>query len=165
MAKNNLRKAAILGIPLRPPAHHPFNPLLAVRLSSLPLPSESRHALIDALFRSVWVRELHMSETSTVERVMNELGLDDAALVAEADSAESKARLRRQTDDAIALGVFGVPSMYVRGELFWGYDDFPHLERFLTGNDPLDPAELQRWLRPVRPSAVRRRFRPANQGD
>ena len=35
MAKNNLRKAVRLGIPLRPPVHHPFNPLLALRISSL----------------------------------------------------------------------------------------------------------------------------------
>ena len=85
-------------------------------------------------------------------------------VVAQAQSPEIKTRLRRQTDDAISRGVFGVPSMEVGDELFWGYDDFPFLELFLGGKDPLDPAEWQRWNTPVRPSSVRRRFRPKNEG-
>src|SRR5512147_2397257 len=46
MAKNNLRKAALLGVPLNPPRHHPWNPLLSLRISSLPLPEPQRRALI-----------------------------------------------------------------------------------------------------------------------
>src|SRR5438477_7269890 len=41
--------------------------------------------------------------------------------------------------------LFGVPSMMVGDELFWGYDDFPYLELFLAGKDPLDTVELQKW--------------------
>ncbi|HSD10476.1 MAG TPA: 2-hydroxychromene-2-carboxylate isomerase [Candidatus Binatia bacterium] len=164
MARNNLRKAAILGVPLNPPAFHPFNPLLALRISSLPLPAPQRLALIDTLFRAVWVEHLHVSDAPVVARLANDLGLAGARLVAEAQSSESKDRLRAQTDDAIARGVFGVPSMGVGDELFWGYDDFPYLERFLAGNDPLNPAEWQKWHGPARPSAVRRRFRTELSG-
>jgi hypothetical protein len=64
-----------------------------------------------------------------------------------------------QTDEAITKGVFGVPSMMVGDELFWGYDDFPYLELFLAGKDPLAAADPQKWNRPVRASSVRRRFR------
>ena len=46
--------------------------------------------------------------------------------------------------------------MLAGDELFWGYDDFPWLERFLAGEDPLDPQAL--GPRPV-PTARRRRFR------
>jgi 2-hydroxychromene-2-carboxylate isomerase len=146
-------------VPLRPPVHHPFNPLLALRVSSLPLDPARRTALVDGLFRAVWVESLHASEPGVVARVADAAGLDGAALVAEAQAPEAKARLRRQTDDAIARGVFGVPSMEVRGELFWGYDDFPQLERFLAGRDPLDPREAARWTGAPRASAVRRRVR------
>jgi hypothetical protein len=99
-----------------------------------------------------------------VERVANEVGLPGAALIADAQRPEVKAQLRRYTDDAIARGVFGVPSMEVGDELFWGYDDFPYLELFLAGKDPLDTAALERWSRPVLPSAVRRRFRRESDG-
>src|SRR5437867_713947 len=164
MTKNNLRKAALLGVPLKQPAFHPFNPLLALRVSSLALDASARVALISTLFQAVWVRGLHVSEPAVVEHLGNEIGLAGAVLVAEAQHPETKARLRRQTDDAIARGVFGVPSMEVGDELFWGYDDFPYLELFLAGKDPLDATEWQKWFGAPRPSAVRRRFRPGDGG-
>ena len=68
---------------------------------------------------------------------------------------EVKDRVRSQTDSAIAAGVFGVPTMIIDSELFWGYDDFPFLERFLAGRDPLDHEALKAWVG-VRPSATRR---------
>jgi 2-hydroxychromene-2-carboxylate isomerase len=159
MAKNNLRKAARLGVPLNPPRHHPWNPLLSLRISSSPIPEAQRRALIDALFKAVWVRGLHVSEPAVVANVANEVGLDGPRLVEAAQQQEAKARLRAQTDAAIAEGVFGVPTMKVEGELFWGYDDWPFLELFLAGEDPLDPREAERWFGSVRPSAVRRRMR------
>jgi 2-hydroxychromene-2-carboxylate isomerase len=160
MAKNNLRKAALLGIRLRPPAFHPFKPLLPLRVSSLDLPGEAREALISALFRATWSDGLHVSEPEVVARVADGVGLDGAALVEQASSAPLKQRLRAQTDDAIARGVFGVPSFEVEGELFWGYDDLPYLERFLAGEDTVDPEEAKLWgSGPPRPSSMRRRFR------
>jgi 2-hydroxychromene-2-carboxylate isomerase len=159
MAKNNLRKALLLGVPLHRPAFHPFNPLLALRASSLALDAAKRHALISALFEAVWVRGLHVSEPAVVERSGDEIGVDGAALVVDAQRPETKALLRRQTDEAIARGVFGVPSMQLGDEIFWGYDDFPHLELALAGRDPLDSFEWDRWAGPPRPSAMRRRLR------
>jgi 2-hydroxychromene-2-carboxylate isomerase len=157
MSKNNLRKAARLGVALNPPAFHPFNPLLALRVSSLVLEAAQRHALIDALFRAVWVRALHVSEPAVVETLVDEIGLPGAAIVTEAQSPDGKARLRRQTDDAISRGVFGVPTMELGTELFWGYDDFPQLESCLAGTDPLDASAWQQWLVAAQPSAVRTR--------
>jgi 2-hydroxychromene-2-carboxylate isomerase len=159
MGKNMLRKAALLGVPLNPPAFLPFNPLLALRVSMLPPERDSRGALIDALFQAVWVRGLHVSDAIVVEGVADEIGLPGAALVAQAQTPEIKSQLRTRTNEAIAQGVFGVPSMMVGDELFWGYDDFPYLELFLAGKDPLDAEVWQRWSRPVPASSVRRRFR------
>jgi 2-hydroxychromene-2-carboxylate isomerase len=159
MAANVVRKALLLKIPLNPPAFMPFSPLLALRASLLPLEDAMRRALITALFEAVWVRSLHVSEPAVVERVADEVGLAGRDIVAKAQTPEIKVELRRATDDAIARGVFGVPSMEVGDELFWGYDDFPYLELFLAGKDPLDRRkETERWAR-VRPSSVRRQFR------
>jgi len=156
MAKNTARKAALLRVPLNPPAFHPFNPLLSLRVSSLEIGAAERQRLIDALFRAVWVRGLHVSEPAVVESIANEVGLAGAELVAAAQQRDCKERLRRQTDDAIARGVFGVPSMEVGDELFWGYDDFPYLELFLAGRDPIDAAAW-RTLAPPTASAMRKR--------
>ena len=159
MARNNLRKAALLGLPLRPPASHPFNPLLALRVSSLPIAEDARRRLIDALFSATWARELAVDDPAVVARAADEAGLDGKALVAEAGRPEAKARLRRQTELAIGAGVFGVPTVIADGELFWGYDDFPFLARFLAGSDPIDDEAAKAWRRPIRPSVMRRQHR------
>ncbi len=159
MWKNNLRKAALLGVPLNPPAFHPFNPLLALRVSSLPMAEGERAALVEGLFRAVWAERKHVSEPEVVEAVANRAGLDGARLVAEAQTPGSKARLRARTDAAISRGVFGVPTLLVGDELFWGYDDFPYLELCLAGADPLDPDAVPKTFGPPRASAMRRRFR------
>jgi 2-hydroxychromene-2-carboxylate isomerase len=153
MVRNNLRKAARLGVPLNPPAFHPFNPLPALRACSL---RTATAALVGALFRAVWVDALHVSDPAVVARVANDVGLDGAALVAEADAPEAKARLREQTDAAIARGVFGVPTMTVGDDLFWGFDDLPQLGLRLAGRDPCDAITAGRWDS-LRPSATRAR--------
>ena len=163
MSKNNLRKSLLLGLPLKPPAFHPFNPLLALRVSSLALGAAERMALIGGLFDAVWVRQLHVSDAAVVAQIAAEVGLDGAALLQAAQQPECKARLRAQTDDAIAQGVFGVPSMELGGEVFWGYDDFPYLELRLAGKDPIDGFDWQSWSRP-QPSAMRPRV-AAKPGD
>lgn len=163
MWKNNLRKAALLGIPLNPPAFHPFNPLLALRASSSPVDGAKRTALIDGLFKAVWVDGLHVSEASVVAQVGSEAGLDGPRLVAEAQEEESKTRLRAQTDEAISRGVFGIPSMRVGDELFWGYDDFPYLELLLAGKDPLDADKIRNSRGTFQASSLRKRFRPPGE--
>ena len=157
MWKNNMRKAALLGKPINPPAFHPFNPLLALRISSLPIPDDNRTRLIDGLFEAVWVDGLHVAEPEVVARVADRAGLDGAALVAAAQEPENKERLRRQGDQAIAAGAFGVPTMIVGDELFWGYDDLPYLELLLAGQDPLDPTRVP--VAAPRASAMRKRVR------
>ena len=156
MWRNNLRKAARLDLPLNPPRFHPFNPLLALRISSLPMSDEERARLITGLFAAVWVHGQHVSEPEVVARVANEAGLDGGRLVAEAQEPEAKARLRRQTDDAIAAGVFGVPSMGVGDEVFWGYDDFPYLDTFLAGDDPLPSLDAPQFNTAPVASAMRK---------
>lgn len=155
MARNNLRKAQLLGLTLRPPAFHPFNPLLALRISSLDLEDDARARLVSGLFRAVWTDRRHASEPAVVAAVADEAGLDGATLVAAAQTPDAKDRLRRQTEEALAAGVFGVPTVIVDGELFFGYDDFGFLERFLAGEDPLDAVQAAHWTGPQRPSAMR----------
>ncbi len=155
MWKNNMRKAALLGNPINPPAFHPFNPLLALRISSLPLADDDRKRLIDGLFQAVWVDGLHVTEAEVVAGVADRAGLDGTALVAAAQQPDTKERLRRQGEEAIAAGAFGVPTMIVGDELFWGYDDLPYLKLLLAGQDPLDPSRVPAAA--PRASAMRRR--------
>jgi 2-hydroxychromene-2-carboxylate isomerase len=163
MARNNLRKAGILGVRLSGCARR--RSIRSTRCSrcaslSLDLEDGAREALISALFRATWSDGVHVSDPAVVARVADGVGLPGAALVERAGAPEIKQRLRAQTDAAIARDVFGVPTFEVEGELFWGYDDIPYLERFLAGEDTIDPEDAAHWVpRPPRPSSMRRRFR------
>ena len=155
MLKNVLRKALAHGIPLAPPASHPFNPLLPLRLSSIELPAQQRRQLIDAIYRATWAEGRAVQQAEVLSEILGGLGLDAAALLQAAQSPETKQKLAAQTEQALADGVFGVPTMQVDKELFWGFDDLPWLERYLQGQDPLRGADLAPWSR-VRPSAERK---------
>ena len=156
MHRDVARKAKNLGIPLAAPAHHPFHPIATLRASSLPLPWAERKRLIDALFAATWAEAQEIGDPKVVAQVLSEAGFDGDALMAEANSAENKARLREQNEAAVAAGVFGVPTMVVDEALFWGYDDFPSLEQFLRGEDPIAGDPLREWLE-VEPAVTRKR--------
>jgi 2-hydroxychromene-2-carboxylate isomerase len=154
MWKNILRKAAVLGVPLNAPVFFPFNPLLSLRVSSLELRADERLRLVGSLFDAVWVRGMHIAEPEIIEKVATEVELDGRRLNTLAQQPACKAQLRKQTDQAIADGVFGVPTMVVGDELFWGYDDMTFLQRFLDATDPIDRAPWDPSI-PLRSSATR----------
>lgn len=156
--KHVLRLAHDQGVVLQPPPAHPFNPLLGLRIAGLSLEAPLRHRVIDALYRATWESGLGITDPDVVTRILDAIGAPGGALVEQAQRTESKAALRRRTDDAIARGVFGVPTMEVDGELFWGQDALPHLERFLEGGDPV-PADWDRRWGALPAQAQRRRVR------
>ncbi|WP_141733894.1 2-hydroxychromene-2-carboxylate isomerase [Oligoflexus tunisiensis] len=156
--KDIFRRAHRLGVPFTAPPTHPFNPLLALRVATVPQAIETRQRLIDGLFRAAWGRGIEIETPGSVAEVIKESGLDPKPILDAAASAEIKALLRQQTDAALAAGVFGVPTMIVNNELFWGADALEPMEAFLKGDDPLQHAGaegLARWLR-IMPSASRR---------
>jgi 2-hydroxychromene-2-carboxylate isomerase len=76
-------------------------------------------------------------------------------LVRSAQTQDAKDRLRKQTEEAIASGAFGVPTIFADGEMFWGVDSLEHLEDRLAGTDPVDGANLEKWVN-LPSSAVRK---------
>jgi 2-hydroxychromene-2-carboxylate isomerase len=116
---------------------------------------EHRWRLIDALYRGAWAEGRRVDQPEVVARIADEVGQDGLALVEQAASTEAKARLRQATDDAIRRGAFGVPTIFVEGEMYWGVDSLPYLDAFLSGERAIDQAGIARW-RAVVPSAVRR---------
>ncbi len=152
--KDTLRTAHMLGVPLSPPPTHPFNPLAALRVASLDLETKVRRKLIDALFEATWGGGPGIADPAVVGEIATALGIEDP--IERAGEATIKELVKTNTSDAIAAGVFGVPTIVCDGELFWGFDSFRHLERFLDDDDPLPGADelLAKWARVV-PSAER----------
>jgi 2-hydroxychromene-2-carboxylate isomerase len=152
MFKDCIRGAALLGLPFEPPATHPFNPLAALRASLLDMEDDTRSELITRLYAATWADSLDVGSAEVVATICSEVGVPDAAV--RIHEPAIKQRLFDAGREALALGVFGVPTMIVHGELFWGTDSFPHLERFLAGEDPIGPEDTARWAA-VKPSAER----------
>jgi 2-hydroxychromene-2-carboxylate isomerase len=144
--KHVFRLAQEMGRPFSYPAHHPFNPLLPLRLVSLDLPRAIQKYLIDRCFAALWAGPEGLASTDSLRLLLGTLpamfpevsGLAPEELIAAAESDTTKAKLRAQTEEAIAKGVFGVPTICVDGELFWGLDSLPHVDRFLSGRDPIN---------------------------
>jgi len=110
-------QARALGIPLKFPAAHPFNPLPLLRLAIV---ADCAPEAVRRIFRFVW-RDGRLGDLPIEwAELVAELQLPDArARIADQDVKDT---LRRNTDEAIARGVFGVPTLAIGEELFWGAD-------------------------------------------
>jgi 2-hydroxychromene-2-carboxylate isomerase len=125
------------GVALRFPPAHPFNPIAALRAC---IAAGSTSQAVDALFDWIWREGNAGDSAAAIAAVLARLGIDATALSADA----TKATLRRNTDDAIAHGVFGVPTLEVDGAMFWGNDAHAFALAALADPALLQAAEMQR---------------------
>jgi len=123
--------ARSLGIPFRFPASHPFNPLHHLRLA---IAAGSSPEAVGRIFDAIWTTGAEAADPVAFRALVQELGVDDARL----GTPEVKDALRKNSDEAAARGVFGVPTYEVDGELFWGADAIGFVNAFLA-----DPAALR----------------------
>lgn len=149
--KTVIRRAARMGLPVAAPPHHPFNPLLGLRVTQA---SESDPRVITRLLDAVWARSEGIEDPAAVRGMLDEIGVDGQALVEAAATPEVKGAIKTNTAKAIEAGVFGVPTTIVGSELFWGSDVFEDLDAHLRGADPVDQLPVADWEN-LRPSAVR----------
>jgi 2-hydroxychromene-2-carboxylate isomerase len=118
------------GIPMEMPATHPFNPLALLRLA-LACGSQAlaNRYVCEAIFRHVWRGGADAVEPQRVEALKQFLQPQrDPA------GADVKAELKANTDEAVARGLFGVPTYAVDDKLFWGFDALPMLRAYLQGD-------------------------------
>ena len=134
-----LWEARRLGIPFKMPHEHPFNPLPLLRLA---IACDCEPDAVHAIFRFVW-RDGRLPDLPIEwAELAADLRLPDAdRRIAE---PEVKEQLRRNTDEAIARGVFGVPTLAVGDELFWGNDATPMCADYLAQGGRWTDAEYQR---------------------
>ena len=108
---------------------HPSFPMMntrpALRIACALAGSPSDQSdFIRAVFHGVWTapEPLETDDLEQIGAACRAAGLDAERLVSLADGAEAKALLVQNTDQAIARGAFGAPSMFVGDELFFGHD-------------------------------------------
>jgi len=118
------------GVTLDMPRTHPFNPLGLLRLAVACSPQgQPNRYVCETLFRHVWQGGAEASDAARLAEVAERLPTVHAP---EAD--EVKQRLKNHADEALALGLFGVPSIVADGKVFWGLDALPMLGAYLHGD-------------------------------
>jgi 2-hydroxychromene-2-carboxylate isomerase len=110
------------GIPLRRPSQFPRNGLLAARVACRFAEEPWVPAFVRNVYRANFADDRDISAPETITRCLADAGQDPAARLEQAQSPESKALLRAQSEEAVRLGIFGAPSFVVGEELFWGHD-------------------------------------------
>jgi 2-hydroxychromene-2-carboxylate isomerase len=123
------------GTPLQMPAEHPFNPLPLLRLATAcDAQGEPNRHVVETVFRHVWAggeSALAPGRLQALQALLKP--------AREPDDAKVKQQLKAHTDEALARGVFGVPSFVVDGRVFWGQDALPMLRDHLLGDEWFAP--------------------------
>jgi 2-hydroxychromene-2-carboxylate isomerase len=110
-------RAQELGLPLQFPPRHPFNPLSALRLI---IAAGGSVEVVLRVFQHIWAQGRGCETPAELEPVARELGIDDPATAL--SLPEIKSALKSSTQQALAAGVFGVPTLMVHGQPFFGQD-------------------------------------------
>ena len=126
------------GVVLDMPSAHPFNPLSLLRLSvACDAHGTPNRYVCETIFRHVWQGGGAADDPVRFQALVQQLQPKQTV-----DSSEVKAQLKANTEEAIAQGVFGVPTFVVDDKVFWGLDALPMMQQYLA-RDPWFTAE--RW--------------------
>jgi 2-hydroxychromene-2-carboxylate isomerase len=123
------------GIALDVPAQHPFNPLALLRLmwACAPEGSTPNRQVCEQVLKHIWQGGLDANEPARLNTLRSALAPHH-----DPEGEAAKTALRAATAEAVARGIFGVPTIEVDGRLFWGLDALDMLAAYLRGDPWFD---------------------------
>ena len=110
------------GLTLEEPVRFPQNGLKAARLALLGQDETWGPEFTRRVYLANFAEQKDISDEAVLTGILSSLGLNADGLLARANEQANKDRLKAQTEEAIAKGIFGAPSFVAGGELFWGND-------------------------------------------
>ena len=127
------------GIPFQMPPRHPYNPLTTLRMC-ISAGGQLNH--IRSAFDVIYGEGLQPDEPIGIQAIAKALGIDDPVLATSDEKVKNI--LRVNTENAIAAGVFGVPTFVVNDQLFWGGDATNMMLDYVSNPKLFDTTEMQR---------------------
>jgi len=124
MREDLARFARRYGVPL---LHNSHFPILTLTLMRGAAAVANHHpdlfqTYLSAVFGAIWRDDLDMNDRAVVARALAVAGLDPDEILFWASEPATKSALKETTDEAVRRGVFGAPTMFVGGEMFFGQD-------------------------------------------
>ncbi len=126
--------AALAGVEMNFPSQwHPAKSVNAMRFAcALEGDQDGLRRFSKATFESYFGAQENLDDADVLAAVADSVGLDGAALKAAAQSDDVKSRLRANTEEVIARGGYGSPSIFVDGtDMYFGNDQLPLVEAAL----------------------------------
>lgn len=118
------RHAKRYGVAFHDNPGFPINTLLLMRgAAGLQLDGDPRFGqYVDAMFRAIWIDAQDMNQPEVVGKVLHRAGFDPHAMLALTGEQRVKEHLKALTQEAVERGIFGAPTMFVDGHMYWGQD-------------------------------------------
>lgn len=125
------RYADRYGVEMNFNPHFPVNTLMLMRGAVAYQNGERFHQYLSAVFTALWVDEKNLNEPEVMAEVLTAAGFDGDEFMRLCASDAVKTTLKANTEEAVDRGVFGAPSLFVDGELFFGQDRLEFVEAAL----------------------------------
>jgi 2-hydroxychromene-2-carboxylate isomerase len=127
------RFAARDGTPFEHNPHFPINTLVLMRGAlGLQLRDPARFVpYVDAVYDAIWARGLDMNDPAIVAGLLQASGFEPQAVLALTADPQVKEKLKSVTAEAVQRGVFGAPTFFVDGAMYWGQDRLDFVEAAL----------------------------------
>lgn len=123
-------------VPFNRNPHFPVNTLNLMRGATAAQIDGVFERYHPAMYKAMWVDGRNLNDPNEVAKVLTEAGLDALKFGRRIQDADVKDRLKMITEEAVARGVFGAPTCFVDGKMFFGNDRLPFVEMALKGELP-----------------------------
>lgn len=111
--------------------HFPVNTLTIMRGAIVADDEGNLDDYVDAVNRAMWEDGLKMDDPEVIATFLSANGFDGPALLARTQEPAIKAKLAQNTEAAVARGVFGIPTFFIDGDMFFGKDRLVQVEEAL----------------------------------
>ncbi|MFT6758534.1 MAG: 2-hydroxychromene-2-carboxylate isomerase [Chitinophagales bacterium] len=127
------RFAERYNVPLKFNPFFPINTLPLMRGAYAAIEEGCFEVYVDTLYSGLWQQELNLGDAEIIKATLVAAGLDADKLMALTQQQHIKDALIAATEEVVARGAFGAPTMYIGDEMFFGQDRIDFIEERLKG--------------------------------
>jgi|TARA_B100000575_G_scaffold283857_1_gene277168 2-hydroxychromene-2-carboxylate isomerase len=132
MLKHDLpRYAQKYSVALKFNPHFPINTLQLMRAATGLLDKSNFDSFINTIFKAIWIDGLNMGDEMVLQKVLSDSNFNSHDIFKLASTDSVKEILIANTDSAVKRGLFGVPTIFINGEMFFGQDRLDFVEEIL----------------------------------